>query len=142
MSYFGPKFGEQAEAVIDELETLLEQDSAAFRADEVEVEIDGNTITIPTEKCGFSVEEHVIRGEHVRPHIVEPSFGVNRIVSTVLAHSYAEDEVDGEERVYLELPPEVAPNLVGIFPLFDDLEPRAKELTSRLGSQRDLGFVR
>ncbi|MFC4540889.1 glycine--tRNA ligase [Halosolutus amylolyticus] len=122
MSYLGPEFGGDAQAVVEELETLAGRDRAAFDGDTVEIELEGETHEIPVEKTGFSVDEETIAGEHIVPHVVEPSFGVDRLVYTVLHHAYREDEVDGEERTYLELEPEVAPTFVGVFPLQSDAE--------------------
>ncbi|MBV0925645.1 glycine--tRNA ligase [Halomicroarcula limicola] len=119
MSYLGPEFGGDAQAVADALEALAERDPDAFEGDEVTVEVDGDSYTVPVEETNFSVEEVTENGEHVRPHVVEPSFGVGRLIYTVLAHAYTEDEVDGEERTYLDLPPEQAPTTVGVFPLMD-----------------------
>jgi glycyl-tRNA synthetase len=66
--------------------------------------------------------------------VVEPSFGVDRLLYTVLEHAYSEDEVDGEERTYLSLDPEVAPTVVGVFPLMDKegLGERAREIAGEL----------
>ncbi|WP_324755847.1 glycine--tRNA ligase [Haloarcula montana] len=135
MSYLGPEFGGAAQAVADALEALAEREPEAFdsaeqrsadsssgdqpREGEVTVEADGEEYTVPIEKTGFSVEEITESGEHVRPHVVEPSFGVGRLVYTVLAHAYSTDEIDGEERTYLDLPAEQAPTTVGVFPLMD-----------------------
>jgi glycyl-tRNA synthetase len=119
MSYLGPEFGGDAAAVADALERLAERDPDAFDGDEVTVEVDGEEYTVPVEKTDFSVEEVTENGEHITPHVVEPSFGVGRLVYTVLAHAYTEDEVDGEERTYLDLPAEQAPTTVGVFPLMD-----------------------
>ncbi|WP_284006650.1 glycine--tRNA ligase [Haloarcula pelagica] len=119
MSYLGPEFGGAAQEVADALEALAERDPDAFDGDEVTVEVDGDSVTVPVEQTGFSVEEITESGEHVRPHVVEPSFGVGRLVYTVLAHAYSTDEVDGEERTYLDLPAEQAPTTVGVFPLMD-----------------------
>ncbi|WP_135303499.1 glycine--tRNA ligase [Haloarcula amylovorans] len=119
MSYLGPEFGGDAQAVADALEALAERDPDSFEGSEVTVEADGQSYTVPVEQTNFSVEEVTENGEHVRPHIVEPSFGVGRLIYTVLAHAYTEDEVDGEERTYLDLPPEQAPTTVGVFPLMD-----------------------
>lgn len=56
-------------------------------------------------------------GKKVVPHVIEPSFGLSRMVTSVLIDAYKEDEVDGSERVYLDLDPDVAPVRVAILPL-------------------------
>ncbi|RBI63086.1 glycine--tRNA ligase [halophilic archaeon] len=119
MSYLGPEFGGAAADVADALETLAERNRAAFESEDVTVEIDGEAYTVPVEKTGFSVDEVKESGEHVTPHVIEPAFGVGRVVYTVLAHALDADEVDGERRQVLRLPPEVAPTTVGVFPMMD-----------------------
>ena len=134
MSTLGPEFGGAAGAIADELEALAERDPDAFDGETVEVTVDGESYEVAVEQTGFSVEEVTESGEHVTPHTVEPSFGVDRLIYTVLAHAYEEDEVDGEERTYLSLPPETAPTTVGVFPLMDKdgLADRAQELARDL----------
>ncbi|QCC58785.1 glycine--tRNA ligase [Natrinema thermotolerans] len=134
MSYLGPEFGGDAQAVVGTLEDLAARDRSAFEGDSVEIDLEGETHEIPVEKTGFAVEEQTEAGEHITPHVVEPSFGVDRLVYTVLHHAYREDEVDGEERTYLELEPEVAPTFVGVFPLQSDdaLETEANEIVDDL----------
>ncbi len=134
MSALGPEFGGAAGAIADELEALAERDPDAFDGETVEVTVDGESYEVAVEQTGFSVEEVTESGEHVTPHTVEPSFGVDRLIYTVLAHAYEEDEVDGEERTYLSLPPETAPTTVGVFPLMDKdgLADRAQELARDL----------
>jgi len=119
MSFLGPEFGGAAGDVADALEAKAERDRAAFDGETVEVEVDGETYEVPVEKTGFSVEEVTEAGRHITPHVVEPAFGVGRVVYTVLAHALDTDEVDGEERDVLRLDPEVAPTFVGVFPLMD-----------------------
>ncbi|WP_226482253.1 glycine--tRNA ligase [Natrinema amylolyticum] len=134
MSYLGPEFGGDAQAVVGKLEDLAARDRSAFDGDAVEIELEGETHEIPVEKTGFAVEEQTESGEHVTPHVVEPSFGVDRTVYTVLHHAYREDEVAGEERTFLDLEPEVAPTFVGVFPLQndDELEAQANEIVDDL----------
>ncbi|WP_121744186.1 glycine--tRNA ligase [Natronorubrum halophilum] len=134
MSYLGPEFGGAAQDVVEKLETLAGRDREAFEGDTVEIELEGETHELPLEKTGFAVEEQTEAGEHIVPHVVEPSFGVDRLVYTVLHHAYREDEVDGEERTYLGLDPEVAPTFVGVFPLQsdDELEAEAEEIATAL----------
>jgi glycyl-tRNA synthetase len=138
MSELGPAFGGDAEAVAEALEDLAERDPDAFRAagedGTVTVEVDGQEYAVPVEQTGFAVEEVTEAGERVTPHVVEPSFGVGRLVYTVLAHAYETDVVDGEERTYLSLPPALAPTTVGVFPLMDrdGLGERAREVATQL----------
>ncbi|WP_435348448.1 glycine--tRNA ligase [Haloarchaeobius sp. HRN-SO-5] len=139
MSYLGPEFGGAAGAIAEELETLAGRDRTAFDGDAVTVSVDGESYEIPTEHVNFGVEEVTEAGEHITPHVVEPSFGVDRALYTVVHHAYREDEVEGEARTYLALEPEVAPTFVGVFPLtdHDGLPERALDVTRDL---RDAGL--
>lgn len=51
------------------------------------------------------------------PHIIEPSFGLDRLILAVLVSAYKEDELGGEKRIYLKLKPEIAPIKIAVFPL-------------------------
>ncbi|CAI48255.1 glycine--tRNA ligase [Natronomonas pharaonis DSM 2160] len=139
MSYLGPEFGGAAGDIAAALESLAGRDRSAFDGDEVTVEVDGDEYTVPVERTGFAVEEQTEAGEHITPHVVEPSFGVGRLVYSVLVHSHGTDTVDDEERTYLDLPAELAPTTVAVFPLMtkDGLDDRAREVSETL---REAGF--
>ena len=140
MGYLGPEFGDEADKAVKELEKLVEEHPAVFRHGvQVEIDVGGEKHHIPIEKTGFQESEEKKSGEHILPHVVEPSFGIDRIVYTVLAHSYEEDEVDGEERKVLRLSDEVAPTEVAVFPLMDKegLGEKAREVAEMV---RDEGF--
>jgi glycyl-tRNA synthetase len=134
MSYLGPEFGGAAAGIADALAALAERDRSAFEGDAVSVAVDGEEYTVPVEKTGFEVVEETEAGEHVTPHVVEPSFGVDRTVYTLLAHNYETDAVDGERRRVLRLPAEVAPTTVGVFPLMnrEGMDERAHEVAADL----------
>lgn len=51
------------------------------------------------------------------PHVIEPSFGVDRSVLALLASSYAEEEKEGETRAYLKFKPGMAPVICAVSPL-------------------------
>lgn len=51
------------------------------------------------------------------PYVVESSVGVDRLFLTILFDAYAEDMVEGEERVVLKLNPRIAPIKAAFFPL-------------------------
>jgi glycyl-tRNA synthetase len=137
MSYLGPEFGNEAAAIADELEALAGRDRSAFEGEEVVVELDGTEHAIPVEKTGFEIETQTEAGEHITPHVVEPSFGIDRIVYSALIHAHESDTVDGEERSFLDLPAAVAPTTVAVVPLMakDGLDDRARTIADRLRSE-------
>ncbi|HRY52838.1 MAG TPA: glycine--tRNA ligase [Candidatus Portnoybacteria bacterium] len=52
------------------------------------------------------------------PHVIEPTFGVDRTVLAILGQAYAEEMMpDGEQRIVLRFHPRVAPYKVAVFPL-------------------------
>ena len=72
------------------------------------------------------------------PHVIEPTFGVERNFLAVLSNSYTVDEVEGEKRVYLKLPAKLAPVKVAVFPLLKnkpELIEKAKEVYKQLRQQ-------
>jgi len=80
-------------------------------------------------------------GEPFIPHVVEPTFGVDRVLLAVLSNAYTEDEVNGEKRIYLKLPANLAPVKVAVSPLLKnkpELVAKAREvykvLKAELGS--------
>lgn len=74
-------------------------------------------------------------GEAFIPHVIEPSFGVERAVMAVLASAYAEDEQNGEKRAFLKLPAHLAPVKVAVSPLLKnkpELVEKAREVYAML----------
>ncbi|AOW79253.1 glycyl-tRNA synthetase [Halodesulfurarchaeum formicicum] len=134
MAALGPEYGSQAADIAAALEELAETDRSAFEGDSVTVELDGETVDVPIEQTGFQVAEVTERGQHETPTVIEPSMGIDRTVYAILVHAYDEDEIDGEHRTVLRLPAEMAPTLVGVFPLMDKdgLGERARELEREL----------
>jgi glycyl-tRNA synthetase len=74
-------------------------------------------------------------GEPFVPHVIEPSFGVDRTVLAVLSSAYTEDTLGGETRTYLKFDPKVAPIKAAVFPLLKnkpELVAKAREIYSML----------
>lgn len=135
MSWLGPTYGDHASAIMDELETLVEKEPEIFeREEELRIQIRDNTFNVPVDKLNFQIVEEEKTGERILPEIVEPSFGIDRILYSVLDHAYKEDEVDGEDRKVLQLEPEVAPMEVAVFPLMDKdgMGDKAREVADKL----------
>jgi len=51
------------------------------------------------------------------PHVVEPSFGVDRTLLALLVSAYDEEEVDGDTRVVMRFKPHMAPVQIAVLPL-------------------------
>ncbi len=55
--------------------------------------------------------------EKIVPHVIEPSFGVDRAALALLLSAYREDEKNGENRTYLKFKPAMAPLVCAVSPL-------------------------
>ncbi|MBI2285487.1 glycine--tRNA ligase, partial [Candidatus Saccharibacteria bacterium] len=76
------------------------------------------------------------------PHVVEPSFGVERLVLAVLSAAYSTDAQGGEKRTFLKLPAEIAPVKIAVFPLLKnkpELVKKAREVYEKL--KKEIGAV-
>ncbi|ABL88071.1 glycyl-tRNA synthetase [Pyrobaculum islandicum DSM 4184] len=127
---YGEKTGEVIKALKENENMVLE----AFRTGRQEVVLGQYVITrdmvfIKIEKRKTDIEKFV-------PHVVEPSFGLDRILYVVLEHAVAIEN----GRVYLRLPPDIAPVAVCILPIVKraDYVEIGRRLMRRLG---DEGFT-
>ena len=68
------------------------------------------------------------------PHVIEPSYGIDRMCYAVLEQAYDEDTADGEARTVMRFSPNVAPIQVAVFPLMtrDELDTIAHEIARSL----------
>ena len=81
--------------------------------------------------------EYTVKGTNTKfvPHVIEPSFGVERALMAVLSGAYREDEQNGEKRVYLALPEHLAPVRFAVSPLLKnkpELVEKAREVYAQL----------
>ena len=74
-------------------------------------------------RTDFDLKNHKLdyideeNNEKIIPHVIEPTFGVDRAVLALLLSSYSEDEKDGEVRSYLKFKPSIAPVICAVSPL-------------------------
>ncbi|MEM3831307.1 MAG: glycine--tRNA ligase [Sulfolobales archaeon] len=66
----------------------------------------------------FKIEEteEKIYGKRFIPHVVEPSFGSERLLYVVLDHAYSEES----DRIVLRIPKKISPVQVAVYPLVED----------------------
>lgn len=90
--------------------------------------------------------ENLETGEKFYPHVVEPTWGVDRSVLAVLCDAYAEEknpEKNGASRVVLKLKPNLAPYKVAVFPLLrnkSELVKKAREIYDGLKKEFSIVF--
>ncbi|HLE50117.1 MAG TPA: glycine--tRNA ligase [Patescibacteria group bacterium] len=64
-------------------------------------------------------------GEKFIPHVIEPTFGISRLLTIILMNSYSEDK--DRDRIVLRLPKVLAPAKAAVFPLLGNKEELTKK---------------
>ncbi|MHC1567319.1 MAG: glycine--tRNA ligase [Candidatus Syntropharchaeia archaeon] len=137
MGIIGPRFKKKTKKVIELLEQLGKED---LEKDPIVIQMDGKKIEIEKDLVEYKVIREEIKGENVIPHVIEPSYGIDRIIYGLLEHSFYEEKVGGETRTVLRFPKKIAPIQVAVLPLVtkDGLKEKAMEISSML---RRNGFM-
>jgi glycyl-tRNA synthetase len=74
-------------------------------------------------RTDFDLKNHKLEyideenAEKMTPHVIEPTFGVDRAVLTLLLSAYTEDGEGEEMRSYLKFKPSIAPVICAVSPL-------------------------
>lgn len=81
--------------------------------------------------------EYTVKGTNTKfvPHVIEPSFGVERALMAVLSTAYTEDEINGEKRIVMKFPEHLAPVKFAVSPLVrnkPELVAKAREVYETL----------
>ena len=118
----GPKFKKSARIVE---ETILALDEERLKCIQRELEqsgksdvqaADGQTYTLTPDFIKIEQRIEKISSREFTPNVIEPSFGIGRILYSLLEHSYWARKEDANRRV-LSLPPSVAPIKCLIVPI-------------------------
>ncbi|KAL8683703.1 MAG: hypothetical protein Q9186_000337 [Xanthomendoza sp. 1 TL-2023] len=142
---FGPKFkkdGKTVETAIENLsQDVRERLSIELKNNgKIEVDVPGvGNGKVDIGKDLINIEKRT-RVEHTReytPNVIEPAFGIGRILYSLIEHVYWSRE-GAEERGVLSFPPPIAPTKVLIAPLsgvadFKPLVTRMSQMLRRLG---------
>ena len=101
----------------------------------------GESVTVEPQHVKRNQRTEVVTGEWFIPHVVEPAFGIDRIIWHILDHAY--DEISKGDDLYtvLRLNQSVAPVDFCVFPLFekDGMGEVAKSINANLCSK--LGII-
>jgi glycyl-tRNA synthetase len=132
MGELGPLFKGKAGKVKELLEAMQVSDM-----NDVSVILDGKPVKIPKNCYEVAEAEEKIMGEKFVPHVIEPSYGIDRIIYFLLEHNFKELKKNEEEYTTLTFKPQIAPIKVGVFPLINDdhLMKLAREIDADLRTQ-------
>jgi len=91
------------------------------------------TYKVLPEHVSIATQKTVVRGRRFIPHVVEPSFGSDRLFYVALEYAYHVKE----DRVVMSFPRSIAPTQVGIYPLMskDGLAEKAWEIRKQLAQE-------
>jgi glycyl-tRNA synthetase len=123
-----PKLGKalkkDGKVVTDYLEGVNEEDKARLM-DEMEkngrivVKGENQEIEVTSEFLKFEIQEKTIQEEKYIPSVIEPSFGVGRIIYCIFEHCFKMRENDAQ-RTYFTFPALIAPVKCSILPLINN----------------------
>uniref|UniRef100_A0A803VR83 Glycine--tRNA ligase n=1 Tax=Ficedula albicollis TaxID=59894 RepID=A0A803VR83_FICAL len=115
------------ECYISEMEQLLNEKG------EFTVETEGKTFLLTKDMVTVKRFQKTLHVEEIIPNVIEPSFGIGRIMYTVFEHTFRVREGD-EQRTYFSFPAVVAPFKCSVLPLSQNQEfmPFVKELSEAL----------
>jgi len=134
MAKLGPAFKAEAAKVAELLSNAPAEEVAAS------LEKNGyytvQDYRILPEYVEVSRQKTVVRGKRFIPHVVEPSFGSDRLFYVALEYAYRVKD----DRVVMSFPRSIAPTQVGVYPLVskDGLVEKAQEVHQLLA---DEGFA-
>jgi glycyl-tRNA synthetase len=132
-SMLGPLLREKSRTVIESLKARSPEEIENSFAESGFFEIEGFRILPAHVRFEDKTEKET--GRRIVPHVVEPSFGAERLVYSALEYAYTRSK----DRVVLKLPMDLAPTQVMVFPLMakDGLPEIASEIQALL---RTRGF--
>jgi len=116
----GPTFKQHSKTVLEYIDELSDEAVQklynSLQEGDVEIETCKGKFTLTKAMLEIEERERTVHTKNFFPSVVEPSYGVGRIMVSLLEHAYWE-RADDENRAVLSLPPLIAPFKVAILPL-------------------------
>jgi glycyl-tRNA synthetase len=128
MAKLGPIFKGEAGKVAETLSQVDPQELEVALKKQGHYMLGGHRIL--SEYVDITLQKTVQRGRHYFPHVVEPSFGSDRLLYVTLEYAYHVKE----DRVILSFPRDISPVQIGVYPLLskDKLPEKAVEIHKML----------
>lgn len=143
----GKKLGKDTGILVDYINSLSEEAAlkldAALKAGPTKVSItapgssDAREVELTADMVQFEEKDERITGRNYIPSVIEPSFGIGRVMYSLLEQSYwvRRDETGkNDKRAVFSLKPIIAPQKVAVLPLMmkDELTPVVDRIREEL----------
>ncbi|VDP09686.1 unnamed protein product, partial [Soboliphyme baturini] len=132
----GKTYKKEGAALARYLETL--EDAVKFENEvntsgNLTVEVSGKTYHVTKEMFSVQRTTKSVSVEDFTPSVIEPSFGIGRIMYAVFEHNFSVRQGD-EARTFLSLPPHIAPYQCSVLPLSSgaQFEPFVQQISDLL----------
>jgi glycyl-tRNA synthetase len=131
MAKLGPVYKGEAGKAAAALAKIPAQQVADAMAKDGSIMVEGYQIF--KEQVDISKQKTIVRGKRFVPHVVEPSFGCDRLFYVALEYAYGIKD----DRVVMSFPRCIAPIQVGVYPLMskDGLDTKAHEVQRMLAQE-------
>ncbi|XP_050088159.1 glycine--tRNA ligase [Anopheles aquasalis] len=136
----GKAFKKEAKGITDALAKLSLDDVSEIGKNletngEHTLVVNGADVKLSGDLIAVKKTTKTVHVEEITPSVIEPSFGIGRIMYSLLEHSFRMRDGD-EQRSYFSLPPVVAPLKCSVLPLSNNAEfaPFVKKISSALTS--------
>jgi glycyl-tRNA synthetase len=134
LAKLGPVYKGEAAKVASAIAKVPAKEVQDAIAKDGYVIVEGYKVT--KEQVEVCMQKTTIRGKRYIPHVVEPSFGCDRLFYVALEYAYRQKD----DRVVLSFPRSIAPIQIGVYPLMgkDGMDTKAKEVQRILACE---GFM-
>ncbi|XP_035272038.1 glycine--tRNA ligase [Anguilla anguilla] len=112
---------------------ITEQEKLLSENGEFTIETEGKTFKLTKDMVSVKRFQKTLHVEEIVPNVIEPSFGIGRIMYSIFEHTFQVREGD-EQRTFFSFPATVAPYKCSVLPLSQNQEfmPFVKELSEAM----------
>ncbi|XP_005722749.1 glycine--tRNA ligase [Pundamilia nyererei] len=100
---------------------ITDQEKLLSESGEFTIETEGKAFKLTKDMVSVKRFQKTLHVEEVVPNVIEPSFGIGRIMYTIFEHTFQVREGD-EQRTYFSFPATVAPYKCSVLPLSQNQE--------------------
>jgi len=121
----GKAFKKDAKAITDALAKLSVEDIETMETElkdgEASLNLETSEVKLTPAMISVKRYEKKVHVEEIIPSVIEPSFGIGRVMYALFEHNFRVREED-EQRTYFTLPPVIAPLKCSVLPLSNNVE--------------------